>query len=248
MPKKRRRKPRVRYDRIAIVGIVLVLIIVLLSILLGSCSDDDVPVSTPEAAVFEPVVYLSPSNQNDNVYGNGETTEAEAMRNVSEKVMEILEQNGVEVHIAAEDDSLQDKVDFANKHKVTAHVAIHSNAGGESGSGEGTECYYNAEISESKILAEYIYNRTSRLTPTPDRGMHNGTTGNSYLFEVANSTVPNCLIEVEFHDTVTLSNWIVTNTDNLAKSIADGIMQYLDYEEEKFYEINTNESSVIDGE
>lgn len=248
MPKKRRRKPRVRYDRIFIVGVVLVLIIVLLSILLGSCSDEDVPVSEPEAAVFEPVVYLSPSNQTDNAYASGDTTEAEAMRRVSEKTMEILEQSGVEVYIADEDDSLQDKVDFANKHDVTAHVAIHSNAGGETGSGEGTECYYNAENSESRVLAEYIYNRVSRLTPTTDRGMHDGTTGSSYLFEVANSGVPNCLLEVEFHDTVSHSNWINENIDRLAKSIADGIMQYLDYEEEKFYDMNNNESSTENGE
>lgn len=248
MPKKRRRKYRVRYDRIFIVGVILVLIIVLLSIMLKGCSEEEVPVSAPEAAVFEPVVYLSPSNQNDNVYASGDTTEAEMMREVSEKVQQLLEQNNIEVHMAGEKASLQDKVDFVNKNKITAHVAIHSNAGGESGTGEGTECYYNGSIPESKILAEYIYNRTSRLTPTKDRGMHDGTTGSHYLFEVDNSEVPNCLLEVEFHDTVTHSKWIIDNADGLAKSIADGIMQYLEYEEEKFYKMNDDESSEEDGE
>ncbi len=249
MPQKKRKKSKVRYDRIISVIVIMILAIYAGKQLFKSNSEKDIPVSAPEAEEpFEPVIYLSPSNQTDNPYAAGNTTEAEMMRNVSESVKKYLEQNGVTVYVAEPGFSLQEKIDFANENNVTAHVAIHSNAGGDSGGGEGTECFYNPKVLGSKVLAEYIYSRVSRLTPTDDRGMFDGTQGSAYLYEVATSEVPNCLIEVEFHDSIERAQWIIDHTDELGKSIADGIMQYIGYAEEMHEQKYTESSETENGE
>lgn len=249
MPQRKQRKARIRYDRIISVIVIAILAVYAVIQIYKSNSGNDIPASAPEAyEPFEPVIYLSPSNQEDNAYAAGNTTEAEMMRKVSETVKKQLEQNGITVYIAESDFSLQEKIDYANENNVTAHIAIHSNAGGDSGSGEGTECFYNPKVPGSKVLAEYIYSRVSRLTPTDDRGMFDGTEGSAYLYEVATSEVPNCLIEVEFHDSIDRAQWIIDHTDEIGKSIADGIMQYIDYAQQLHEQKYTESSETENGE
>lgn len=243
------RKRKVRYDRIISVIVIAILAVYAGKQLFTKETEKDIPASSPEVKEeFEPVIYLSPSNQTDNPYAAGNTTEAEVMRTVSESVKKYLEQNDVTVYVAEPDYSLQEKIDFANENEVTAHIAIHSNAGGDSGGGEGTECFYNPKVLGSKVLAEYIYSRVSRLTPTEDRGMFDGTEGSAYLYEVATSEVPNCLIEVEFHDSIEHAQWIIDHTDDLGKSIADGIMQYIDYARQLHEQKYTESSETENGE
>lgn len=249
MPQGKQRKSRVRYDRIISVIVIFIITIYTVKVIFGIGSQKDIPATTPAVEEeFVPVIYLSPSNQNDNIYAVGEVTEATVMREVSESTKKYLEQNGITVYVAQTDYSLQQKIDFANENDVTAHVAIHSNAGGDSGSGEGTECFYNPKVYGSKVLAEYIYNRVARLTPTDDRGLFDGTDGTSYLYEVATSEMPNCLLEVEFHDSQEHAQWIVDHTDEIGKSIADGIMQYISYIENSDIQKNTESSETDDGE
>ena len=84
MPQKKRKKSKVRYDRIISVIVIMILAIYAGKQLFKSNSEKDIPASTPEAEEpFEPVIYLSPSNQTDNPYAAGNTTEAEVMRTVS---------------------------------------------------------------------------------------------------------------------------------------------------------------------
>lgn len=248
MPQKKKRV-RVRYDRIFIVAVFLFLLIFGI-VQMVSCNSKKDTADTTEAEPeeFVPVIYLSPSNQDDNVYATGNETEASAMREISNVVRKHLEEHGMIVHLASSNDSIQQKVDFSNSNEITAHVAIHSNAGGESGGGEGTECFYNPKVYGSKILAEYIYNRVSRLTPTNDRGMFDGTEGSSYLFEVAMTKTPNCLIEIEFHDSSKQAKWIIENTDAVGKSIADGIIQYVNYIGDAPNQLSTESSEQNDTE
>lgn len=244
MSSKTQRKLKIRYDRIISVIVIFILTIYVGNQLFGNKTEEEIPAlaSNSDSEEFKPVIYLSPSNQTDNAYAAGDTTEARVMRNISYSAEKYLEQNGITVYTAGEDYSLQEKVKFANENNITAHVAIHSNAGGESGSGEGTECFYNPGIYGSKILAEYIYDKVSRLTPTEDRGMFNGAEGTTYLYEVATSKAANCLLEVEFHDTSEHAKWIIEHTDELGRAIAEGILQYIEYLES--YSVGKNSEIV----
>lgn len=232
MANKNQRKPNVRYDRLIGAVILFLLFLIVLTWIFGDKKekpDQTANETSVSDETTEPpkTVYLSPSNQQDNTYAAGETNEAEAMRNLSLKIKSKLEQNGIIVYEAPEDCTLKEKVASANNLKVDAYVAIHSNDGSEDDKGSGTVCFYNPNLSGSKILSEYIYDAVSALTPTADRGIKDGTETSEYLYEVDKAKSAICFVEVESHTSEDYAKWILDNTDKLAESISSGIIQYL---------------------
>ena len=233
---------RARWDRLIGAGAVLFLLIVFIIISINSCAKkaksetepvvlETLPLETQpttEAIIDNShAVFLSPSTQEDNRYACDNTiSEEEAMWKITRRTKQLLEDKGITVYICGEDDTVPAKVKQGNHLKCGAYVAIHSNSSGESGTGQGTECFYNTEITGSLALAESVYNRVASLTPTDDRGLKDQTQRD--LYEIFNNISPCCLVEVEFHDTVTTSRWILNHTDDLAEAIADGIEAYLD--------------------
>lgn len=230
---------RARWDRLIGALVVLILIIVLIVTMFKGCASDNESINTnsnitPSATEAETVapteaypmtVFLSPSTQEDNTYACDESvTEESAMFELAEKVKALLEADGYTVYMCGEDDGVRKKVQDGNDLQCGAYVALHTNAGGDSGAGEGTECYYNPNAEGSQALAENIYNRVAELTPTEDRGLKDGTA--SY-FEVANYQYAGCLLEVDFHDSEEYSQWILDHQTETAKCIKDGIVAYL---------------------
>lgn len=187
------------------------------------------------------LVYLSPSNQNSNQYAiynrNDSTThvytEGLQMQKIGNKVAELLEGMGYEVHIANFNLSIRGDEDSrpieAEKMGADAYVAIHSNgmSGTNNGKYQGTICYYNGNNKGAKELSDFIYNRMSELTPTTDGGSRNDMLEKNPFTEVKNPTMANVLIEVEYHDYAEYATWIVTHTDEIAEAIALGIDEYL---------------------
>lgn len=226
----------VRYDRILAVLVVLILLIVLLVKCCSSCAssgnDKEGKVTTATTAVtqepatedYSNVVYLSPSNQTDNLFDVGDTNEAEVCRILAQKTAAILEQSGLTVMIADENASIQEKTAMGNNN-LAAYVAIHTNAG----VGVGTDCYYNSSSEASQRLAQAVYDPVAQLTPTDDRGLFDGAQSgsDSYVYEIGENQSPCCLIEVEFHDGPNVATWILNNEDNIAMAIATGICNYL---------------------
>ncbi len=232
---------RARWDRLLGVLIVLVLLIVVLVAACKSCGKDKTPANAPveptseslqmqpttEAVIdYSKAVFLSPSTQYDNVYACDDTvTEGAAMIELAGLVKQYLEADGYTVFICKEDDTVKNKVETGNALGCGAYVALHTNSGGESGSGVGTECYYNTNIEGSYELAEAVYNQVAALTPTEDRGVKDET--QRELYEILNNQNACCLLEVEFHDLVEQSQWILDNKAQIARAIADGIEAYL---------------------
>ena len=170
---------RVRYDRILAVLLVLILLIVLLVKCCSSCSSNknkknngtvtttptQETTTAPTESDYSKTVYLSPSNQEDNAFYVGDTNEAAVCRILAQKTAAILEQSGVTVIVAGDNDSIQTKTAMGDKN-LAAYVAIHTNAG----TGVGTDCYYNASSETSKNLAQAVYDPVAALTPTADQG------------------------------------------------------------------------------
>lgn len=236
-PTSRKNARRVRYDRILAVLLILILLIVLLVKCCSSCSSSKNKKAseseTTTTAATEPtteeqnysnVVYLSPSNQADNEFTVGDTNEAAECRNIAQKTAAILQQSGLTVIVAGENDSLENKTAMGDN-GLAAYVAIHTNAG----TGVGTDCYYNSASEASKALAQAVYDPVAALTPTSDRGLMDGSQNgsDSYQYEIGANKSPCCLIEVEFHDGPNVAQWILDNEDNIANAIATGICNYL---------------------
>ncbi len=170
-----------------------------------------------------PVIYLSPSRQTANSYTGVATNEGAQMYRVGEACKAILEQQGYTVVMAPVSEELDTRTAEANAMGADVYVAIHSNAGGNV---TGTTCYYNGNNWGAKALSDLVYGNVAALTPTADHGNHNDMLANIPFKEISLPHMANLLIETEYHDKPATAQWIVNNTDQLGRAIAEGIIAY----------------------
>lgn len=168
-------------------------------------------ISTPFANTRKIKIYLNPSVQIHNMYYGNVCSEADAMNIVAKKAYTLLSQDTrFIVYINDNMKNLTNSVKESNSLKVDYHLALHSNAGG----GSGTESYFMSDSS----FAQSMLDSFVKYHSFPNRGVKNGNT----LYELKNSKALNkCLIEFLYHDNKTESKFITQNYDLLAKSIYD---------------------------
>ena len=164
-------------------------------------------------------VYLSPSNQTDNRYAYGNTTEAEQCGRIAEACCAALERSGVEVMVGHMP-SMQEKVRASDTFGADLHVPIHTNAFNHSVMGTRMFCY-NA-TGKGMAACKAIFARVAPLSP----GTSENIQVNPKLYEVRVPKAPTAYIECEFHDTVEGARWIVENAAAIGEAIARGICDY----------------------
>ena len=239
---------RARWDRLLAALLVILVPIILICLLAKSCSKNKKPkpeenvniIETAETTVptteapkdYSKAIFLAPSTQEDDLYACDKSiSEEQAMFDLAGRVQALLEADGYTVIVCENDDNVKKKVTKGNELGCAAYVALYSNSNQNEVGGEGTECYYNADIPGSQALAENVYNRVAELTPTDDRGLKDQEQRD--LYEIMNNHYPCCLLEVEFHDNETGSQWILDNMDDTAKAVKDGIVAFLKNKEAK---------------
>ncbi len=166
-----------------------------------------------------PKVFLSPSNQYDNRYAYGDTTEGVQCGKIAEACKAALERSGVTVKLM-HDESMQEKCAASNAFGADLHVPIHTNA--FNGTVSGTRMFYYAEGGEGQKACKAIFNRLAPVTP----GTSENIRADASLYEVRVPAAPTAYIECEFHDNPTASKWIVENTGLIGETIARGICDY----------------------
>lgn len=164
-------------------------------------------------------VFLSPSNQYDNRYAYGNTTEGEQCGKIAEACKVALERSGVAVKLM-HDESMQEKCAASNAFGADLHVPIHTNA--FNGTVSGTRMFCYAEGGEGQKACQAIFNRLAPVTP----GTSENIRVDASLYEVRVPAAPTAYIECEFHDSPTASKWIVENTGLIGETIARGICDY----------------------
>ena len=166
-----------------------------------------------------PKVFLSPSNQYDNPYAYGDTTEGVQCGKIAEACREALERSGVTVKLM-HDESMQEKCAASNAFGADLHVPIHTNA--FNGTVSGTRMFCYAEGGEGQKACQAIFARLAPATP----GTSENIRVDASLYEVRVPAAPTAYIECEFHDNPTASQWIVENTGLIGEIIARGICDY----------------------
>lgn len=164
-------------------------------------------------------VFLSPSNQYDNRYAYGNTTEGVQCGKIAEACKAALERSGVTVKLM-HDESMQEKCQASNAFGADLHVPIHTNA--FNGTVSGTRMFYYAEGGEGQKACKAIFARLAPVTP----GTSESIRADASLYEVRVPSAPTAYIECEFHDNPTASKWIVENTGLIGETIARGICDY----------------------
>ena len=164
-------------------------------------------------------VFLSPSNQYDNRYAYGDTTEGVQCGKIAEACKAALERSGVTVKLM-HDESMQEKCAVSNAFGADLHVPIHTNA--FNGTVSGTRMFCYAEGGEGQKACKAIFNRLAPVTP----GTSENIRADASLYEVRVPAAPTAYIECEFHDNPAASKWIVENTGLIGEAIARGICDY----------------------
>ena len=139
-PKKGRRR-RIRYDRVLLVVLPLLILIFLITRCATHSGDSNAPTTAPAAtdqketehteptADYSNAIYLSPSNQADKLYADNQTKESDVMREIANQTADLLTAEGYTVVVAGETDSLPNKLAAAETGHFAAYIALHSDAG-----------------------------------------------------------------------------------------------------------------------
>ena len=163
-------------------------------------------------------VFLSPSNQYDNVYAYGNTTEGVQCGKIADACKIALERSGVDVMLM-HDESMQTKCAESNKFGADLHVPIHTNAFNGSVMGTRMFCY---NTGKGMAACKAIFTRVAPLSP----GTSENIQVNPKLYEVRAPKAPTAYLECEFHDTVEGAKWVVENAATIGEAIARGICDY----------------------
>lgn len=159
-------------------------------------------------------IYLSPSNQNKNIYAYGKTNEMVQCNKIAESCEVYLKKLGFEVKRAPMGQNMNASINESNAWDADVHICIHTNAGG----GRGCEVFTHKGTSSQLKYAKPVYEALSALTTNSDRGLK---TANFAELSRTNAVCVYC--ECEFHDNETYAKWIVEHTDELGLAIANGI-------------------------
>ena len=165
-------------------------------------------------------VFLSPSNQYDNVYAYGNTTEGVQCGKIADACKIALERSGVDVMLM-HDESMQTKCAESNKFGADLHVPIHTNA--FNGTVSGTRMFCFNDSGNGMRACKAIFNRLAPITP----GSSENIRVNASLYEVRVPAAPTAYVEVDFHDVPEVARWIIGNTELIGETIAHGICDYL---------------------
>lgn len=167
-------------------------------------------------------IYVSPSDQDGNLYAAGNTNEAAQCQKISVALVAALKRCGFEA-MDNRTDSMEDRVAESNRWGADLHVPVHTNA-------------FNAEVQGTRLMAydtsgagyqacKAIMETLAPITP----GTSDSITAWPGLYEVKHAAAPTAYIEVAFHDNPTEARWIIDNVEEIAEAICKGICNYYGY-------------------
>ena len=167
-------------------------------------------------------IYISPSNQNFNVYATGHTNEKAQCHKIAKACVDYLKKAGFVV-MCTYDDDMYKRVNESNAFGADMHVAIHTNATAKHNVTGGTQILLYSVDGERKKAGQAVYNRLAPLTPGKSAERLIAKPG---FYECKAADGLTVYVEAEFHDTKEGSDFIIKNTTAIGEAIAKGICDY----------------------
>ena len=155
-----------------------------------------------------PRIFVSPSDQFNNNYAYGNTTEGDQCMKIARALVSALLRNKFEVKMMQGPDM--------------ASVVNASNAWAFNGNVSGTRIYAYDKAKPGYKAALKVFNRLAPITP----GTSESVQVNKTWYEMVNTWAPCVYCECEFHDNPTSAKWIVEHTNDIGEAIAAGICDY----------------------
>ena len=166
-------------------------------------------------------IFISPSNQNGNIYAYGNTNEAIQCGKIGKAVQTALERCGFLTKLE-QYDTMQNRVLHSDQWGANMHLAIHTNASGNHTAG-GTQVFFYAYNGFGNVASQAVYKQLKDLTPGSNAEVCRKY---SELYEVHKPNATSVYCEVEFHDVASYAQWIIEHTEAIAEAITKGICEF----------------------
>ena len=171
-----------------------------------------------------PIIYLSPSTQENNLYVSGGSEEY-WMNRLADAMVPYLDASGIRYVRNTPDMTASSSITASNRGSYDLHLALHSNAAPEGRYGEvrGVLVFYYPGSVKGRRAAEIMAENLKRIYPIPALVRAEATTT---IGEVRRVRAPAVLLELGFHDNPDDAQWIVTHIDAMAESIVLSLTEY----------------------
>lgn len=175
-----------------------------------------------------PIIYLSPSTQEGNIYYGGDRSEEYYMNLVADAMEPYLIASGIRFVRNTPEMTAASSIIASNKGHYDLHLALHSNATGASGvssAKRGSEVYYYPSSKKGQRAAEIIANNLKMIYPLPEKVI---TVPTTTLGEIKKTRAPAVLIEYAYHDNMEDAEWIKSNIEKIAANTVLSLCDYFD--------------------
>jgi N-acetylmuramoyl-L-alanine amidase len=154
-----------------------------------------------------PIIYLSPSTQEWNMYVTGGSEEY-YMNLIADAMVPYLRSNAIQYTRNTPNMTAASSIRASNAGNYDLHLALHSNAAPESLAGQlrGPDVYYDPRSWRGRRLAEIIANNLKAIYPDPSLVDVRTTTT---LGEVTQTRAPAVLVEIAYHDNYEIARNLV---------------------------------------
>lgn len=173
-----------------------------------------------------PIIYLSPSTQENNLYVNG-GTEEEWMNKLADALEPYLTASGIRFVRNTPEMTAGSSIRASNAGRYDLHLALHSNAApdGLYGQKRGIIVFYYPGSSQGQQAAQLVADGLKTIYPLPNDVRAEPSTS---IGEVSQPRAPSVFLELGYHDNRDDAVWIKNNLEAIARNIALSLTEYFD--------------------
>lgn len=171
-----------------------------------------------------PIIYLSPSTQEYNMYTGGGSEEY-YMNLIADAMIPYLQSSGIRYVRNNKSMTAADSIRASNSGNFGLHLAIHSNAAPEGmyGTKQGVDVYYARSSAQGRRAAEIFADNMKSIYPNPSLVRALATTS---IGEVMLTRAPAVFMEIGYHDNTADANWIRNNIETIARNLVLSVTQF----------------------
>ncbi|WP_130871130.1 N-acetylmuramoyl-L-alanine amidase [Intestinimonas massiliensis (ex Afouda et al. 2020)] len=171
-----------------------------------------------------PIIYLSPSTQENNLYVSG-GTEEEWMNRLADAMEPYLTASGIRFSRNTPEMTAVSSIQASNAGTYDLHLALHSNAApeGKYGQVRGILAFYYPGSVQGQKAANLIANGLKTIYPLPNLVRTQATTT---IGEVRRVRAPAVFLELGYHDNPDDAAWVKNNLNAIARNIVLSLTEY----------------------
>ena len=171
-----------------------------------------------------PIIYLSPSTQENNLYVSGGSEEY-WMNRLADDMVPFLDSSGIQYSRNTPDMTAASSIAASNRGNYDLHLALHSNAApeGQYGQVRGVLVFYYPGSVEGRRAAEIFTENLKKIYPIPSLVRAEPTTT---IGEVRRVRAPSVFLELGYHDNPDDAAWVKNNLDAIARNIVLSLTEF----------------------